>query len=75
MAVLTYKHAYLYNRLSKESWKTALNRLPMMVYLPAQEKTKLRQREALCFGPQGRSLFVTSEDRHAPLYRLERLSY
>ncbi|MHC4105614.1 MAG: hypothetical protein ACYSR9_11785, partial [Planctomycetota bacterium] len=29
MAVLTYKHAYLYNRLSKESWKTALNRLPM----------------------------------------------
>jgi Mlc titration factor MtfA (ptsG expression regulator) len=75
MAVLTYKHAYLYNRLSKESWKTALNRLPMIVYLPAQEKAKLRQREALCFGPQDRALFVTSEDRHAPLYRLERLSY
>jgi hypothetical protein len=70
MAVLTYKHAYLYHRLSGENWKTAFNRLPMIVYLPAQEKTKLRQREALCFEPQDRSLFVTSEDRHAPLYRL-----
>ena len=70
MAILTYKHAYLYHRLSKENWKTAFNRLPMIVYLPAQEKTKLRQREALCFEPQDRSLFVTSEDLHAPLYRL-----
>jgi hypothetical protein len=75
MAVLTYKHAYLYSRLSGENWTTTFSRLPMIVYLPAQEKTKLRQREALCFGPQNRSLFVTSEDRHAPLYRLERLSY
>jgi hypothetical protein len=70
MAVLTYKHAYLYNRLSGDNWKTALSRLPMIVYLPAQEKSNLRQREALCFGPQDRSLFVTSEDLHAPLYHL-----
>jgi hypothetical protein len=74
MAVLTYKHAYLYHRSGIENWKTAFNRQPMIVYLPAPEKSKLRQREALCFGPQGRSLFVTSEDQHAPLYRLERLS-
>ena len=72
LAILTYKHAYLYTRSSGERWNTAFSRLPMMVYLPAQEKSKLRQREALCFGPQNRSLFVTSEDRHAPLYRLDR---
>jgi hypothetical protein len=72
MAVLTYKHAYLYNRFSQESWETVFARQPMIVYLPAPEKSKLRQREALCFGPQDRALFVTSEDRHAPLYRLNR---
>jgi hypothetical protein len=71
MTVLTYKHAYLYNRLPEENWKTALSRLPMIVYLPSQEETKLRQREALCFRPQHRSLFVTSEGRHAPVYRLD----
>ncbi len=72
MTVLTYKHAYLYNRLPKENWKTAWSRPPMIVYLPSVEKSKLRQREALCFRPQDRSLFVTSEGRHAPLYRLDK---
>jgi hypothetical protein len=72
MAVLTYKHVYLYHLSSNENWKTAFARLPVIVYLPAQENTRLRQREALCFGPQDRSLYVTSEDRHAPIYRLDR---
>ena len=68
MAVLTYKHAYVYTRSSGEDWKTAINRPPEIVKLPAAEKTKLRQREALCFGREGLTLFVTSEDQFAPIY-------
>ena len=75
MVILTYKNAYSYSHLIGESWQTSLSRPPAVVYLPAAEKTKLRQREALCFGADGRTLYVTSEGQFAPIYRMDRQNH
>ncbi len=69
--VLTYKHAYLFSRSNRESWQAALSRHPIEIPLPLpQEFLDLRQREALCFMPDGKSLMVTSEGRSAGIYVL-----
>ena len=75
MVILTYKNAYSYKHLIGEDWKVSLSRPPEIVYLPPAETTKLYQREALCFGSNGRTLFVTSEGQFAPIYRLNRKDY
>jgi hypothetical protein len=72
IVVLTYKNAYSYKHLAGEDWKTSFSRPPAVVYLPLAEKSQLRQREALCFGADGQTLFVTSEGQFAPIYRVER---
>lgn len=54
--VLTYGGAYLFARAPEESWATALARAPEELaghHLP--------QAEAVCFAPDGRALFVASE--------------
>ena len=72
IVILTFKNAYGYKHPVGEDWKTSFSRTPMIVHLPSAENTKLRQREALCFSANGRALFVTSEDKFAPIYRLDR---
>jgi hypothetical protein len=67
-AVMTYGNGYLYKRRLQESWTAALGRPPRLIVMP-----DLRQAEALCFDATGKSLFVTSEKRPAPLYRLDLL--
>ena len=72
MVVLTYKHAYLFNRNAEASWATALKRQPVLVKLPLPEDhPDLRQREAICFSLDAMSLLVTSEGRHPGIYALE----
>ncbi len=60
--VLTYTDAHLYERREGEGWAEALRRAPLRVRLPRR-----RQGEAVCFGEDGRTLYLTSEKRPAPL--------
>jgi len=64
--VLTYGGAFLFERRAAELWPAALARTPQYVPLP-----KLRQAEAACFAFPPAALYVTSERRPAPLYRIE----
>jgi len=66
MVVLAYKDAFLYKRPASEHWAAVLQKPPQLIVMP-----QLRQAEALCFNSQGRSLYVTSEKRPAPIYRLD----
>jgi hypothetical protein len=69
--VLTYKHAYLFERGGRETWSAAFNGDPIQIPLPLPwDASDLRQREAICFSPDDRSLFVTSEGRGAGIFRL-----
>ena len=64
LAVLTYRRAYLFKRSSHQRWESSVYRMPEGFALP-----RLYQAEALCFGPDGRTIFITSEKRPAPLLR------
>lgn len=63
--VLTYGGAYLFLRRESELWPAALSRAPQPIALP-----QLHQAEAACFAFPTGELYVTSERRPAPLYRL-----
>ncbi len=72
MVVLTYKHAYLFSRHADLSWPLALKQPPALLRLPLPEDhPDLRQREAICFAKDGRSILVTSEGRHPSIYAFE----
>ncbi len=60
--VLTYKDAYLFVRQTSESWTTALARTPLTIILP-----ELKQKESGCLTPDGRRLYVSTEQRPTPL--------
>jgi hypothetical protein len=66
LVVLAYKNAFLYKRPANEPWSTVFQKPPLLIVMP-----QLRQAEALCFNSHGKSLFVTSEKRPAPIYRLD----
>ena len=65
--VLTYKNAYLYPIVTQADWKTVFRQVPQTIMLP-----RLKQAEALSFGTDDAALFVTSEQRPAPLWQLRR---
>ena len=65
-AVVTYKDAYLFTRADGEGWAAAFGRRPERIPLPP-----MPQAEAIAFAADGRALFVTSEKRPAPLFRLD----
>jgi len=70
--VLTYKHAYLFNRESHDSWAAGLSGHPETVPLPLpQDRSDFRQREAICFVAGSRTLLITSEGHGAGIFRLE----
>ncbi len=66
IAVLTYRSAYLYRRGPDEDWQHAMSRQPIPLafgWLP--------QAEALAFGLDGRSLYVSGEHLPAPIMRVD----
>lgn len=72
MVLLTYKHAYLFNRLPGDSWAAAVSAQPALIPLPLpQDNRHLRQREAICFSMDERALLVTSEGKGAGLFQLK----
>ena len=70
LLALTYRHAYLFHRDSAQDWAKVLSAPPQTIELP--DLFTLAQREAACFSPDGKSLFITGEGAGAALLRLER---
>ena len=60
--VLTYGNAYEYTRGPKEDWSTAFSRPPALIPIP-----KRIQGESICYGPDGKTLYLTSEKLPTPL--------
>lgn len=63
--VLTYRTAYRFDRSPGETWAEAFGRPPGRIAIPL-----LAQAEGICFGEDGRTVFITSEKRPAPLLRI-----
>lgn len=64
--VLTYGDAYEYTRGEKEDWAAAFARPPRTLRMPARP-----QGESVAYGPDGRTLYLTSEGAPAPLLRVD----
>lgn len=63
--VLTYGHAYEFQRQAGEDWKFAFARRPTEITMPAR-----RQGEAICYSHDQGSLFLTSEQLPAPIWEV-----
>ncbi len=63
--VLTYGGVYLYPRTAGQGWLEALQQPPRVV-----SRSSNRQAESVAFDTTGNSIYITIEQRHAPLFRL-----
>jgi len=63
--VLTYGHAREYSRGPDESWSSAFSQEERLVVMPRRE-----QGEAICYGADGRTLYLTSEGVSQPLWEV-----
>jgi len=63
--VLTYGHAFEFSRKAGETWATAFGRPPRRLTMPGRQ-----QGEALCYGRDGRTLYLTSEGWPSPLWEV-----
>ena len=60
--VLTYAHACEFTRRPDETWAAAFARAPRIVAMPPRI-----QGESVCYGPDGKTLYLTSEKTPTPL--------
>ncbi len=58
-------HAYEYSRAANETWRDAFRRQPRALVMP-----KRAHGESICYGDDGRSLYLTSEGEHEPLWEV-----
>jgi hypothetical protein len=58
-------HAHEYTRGANESWREAFRRQPRALLMPIR-----KQGESICYGTDGRSLYLTSEGEHEPLWEV-----
>jgi len=63
--VLTYSHAYEYTRGPDEDWPKAFSRRGRMLAMPGRN-----QGESICYGPDGKTLYLTSEGKPTPFFRV-----
>lgn len=61
--VLTLGQGYEFTRGEGETWTTAFSRQPRKINMPPR-----KQGESICYGANGRDLFLTSEFAPAPLF-------
>lgn len=64
--ILTYEAVYYFRRTAGQSWLEALNSRPLRVPLEG-----LPNAEAVAFGQDRWTVFVTGENRHSPLVRID----
>lgn len=62
--VVTYADAREFVRRGDENWAKAFSRMPRIIPMP-----KRRQGESICYGIDGRTLYLTSEYLPTPLWR------
>ncbi len=67
LMAVTYLGGYEFSRKDGEPWTSALARSPHILGLPVRV-----QGEAVCYGPNGRDLFLSSEKRPWPVYQIRR---
>jgi len=65
-AVLTYRSLYLFQREDSETWAKAFQRQPREFVGPPGTHD-----EAVAFSADGKTIYVTTERRPAPIYRLD----
>ena len=63
--LLTYLRAYEFSRGERETWAAAFARAPREI--PAPDRL---QGESICFGPDGKTLYLTSEKLPTPLLEI-----
>ena len=63
--VLTYGDAYEYRRADDEDWAAAFARQPRQLRMPRRT-----QGETICYGPDGKTLYLTSEKAPSPLWKV-----
>ncbi len=63
--LVTYANAYEFLRGDSETWREAFQRQPAAITMPAR-----RQGEAICYGQDGSSLYLTSERTPTPLWQV-----
>ena len=72
MMVLTYKHAYLFNRSAGDAWEAISSTPATEIPLPLPQVTRgFSQREAACFSWNADRLTITSEGQHAGIYQFK----
>ncbi len=67
--VLTYGNAHEFARGAHETWSAAFAPPPRAIPMPAR-----RQGEAICFGPDGKTLYLTSEGNPCPFLQVPPLA-
>jgi hypothetical protein len=63
--VLTYGDAYEFTRANGETWAQAFSREPRRIKMPSR-----RQGESICYGADGKTLYLTSEGLAQPLWEV-----
>lgn len=64
--IITYRSLYRYRRHAGENWLNALQRKPQEVVGPPAP-----QNEAVAYSTDGKTIFVVSEKRPAPIFRFQ----
>ncbi len=65
-AILTYRNVYIFEREPGQDWYSALNQVPHRISIEP-----VRGAESLAFAADGKSLYLTIEQRNAPLFRID----
>ncbi len=63
--LVTYTMAYEFQRRPEQTWAQAFSAKPRVLAVPAR-----KQGEGICYGSDGKTLFLTSEGRSAPLIKV-----
>ena len=64
--ILTYRAVFYYQRQPDQDWFEALNTRPLRIGIG-----NFRNAESVAFGDNKRTVFVTGEDKHARVLRVD----
>lgn len=63
--IQTYLDAFEFTRNKNQTWAQAFDNIPRQIKMPYR-----KQGESICFGPDGKTLYLTSENRPTPLWKI-----